>query len=86
MSDDWEAVCSNTWRLDLEDGYLYRVSDDRTQTAHVPSTTINQSLYDLAETLGEIKTLFEEATFEVNNRAGIRAIRNCDIGGTNDEG
>jgi hypothetical protein len=81
MSDNWEEVCSNTWRLKVTDGDLYRVSDDRgTQMVYVPCNTISESLDSLAETLAELRQLFDETTFEVSGREGIRAIRNCDIG------
>jgi len=81
MANDWQEVTLHTWRLELEDGYLYRVTDDRgTQMVYVPSNAISQSLYDLSETLGQLRLLFEETTCEVSGAEGVRAIRTSDIG------
>jgi hypothetical protein len=74
---EWEEVTENTWRLELEDGYLYRFGSS---LVHVPSSSISQSLYNLSDALEELCLLFEQASFEVDGRQGVRAIRNSDIG------
>jgi hypothetical protein len=73
---DWEEIAENTWRLELEDGHLYRFGSS---LVHVPCSTISQSLYNLSETLGELRQLFEEATFTFNH-GEARAIRTSDVG------
>jgi hypothetical protein len=76
----WEQVCGDTWRLETEDGYLYRVG---AQLAYVPTTIgehlaeIGNSLGVLADALDELRTLFDSAMVAFR---GGRAIRTCDIG------
>jgi hypothetical protein len=74
---EWEEVAENTWRLELdENGYLYRYGS---QIVHVPAY-VGHHLSEIAESLTELRALFEEATFKVNGREGVRAIRNSDVG------
>jgi hypothetical protein len=77
MMSDWEVVTEGTWRLELEDGYLYRVGE---RVAYVPCPTISQSLYDIAAELSVLKELFEETTFKLSGTQDTRAIRISDIG------
>jgi hypothetical protein len=61
----WEEIAENTFRLELEDGQLYRFGSSM---VYVPP--------DVSDSLYELKELFKEATFEMSE--GRRAIRNGD--------
>jgi hypothetical protein len=56
------------------------VSDDRgVQVVYVPSSTISQSLFDIGETLGEIRLLIENTTAELSDRTDNRAVRSLSM-------
>jgi hypothetical protein len=78
---DWEIVRDNVMRLEVGDGHLYRIADGHIdQVVFVPDATIGQSLYDLAQTLTEIKDLISNATFSVSEHTEAVAIRTSNIG------
>lgn len=56
------------------------MSDDRgVQVVYVPSSTISQSLFDIGETLGEIRLLIENTTAELSDRTDNRAVRSLSM-------
>jgi hypothetical protein len=65
----WETVAPNTRRLEVEGGWLYRVSDDRgTQMVFVPAASAvsyDNEIYDAVQSLVLIKELLEDMTFNV---------------------
>ena len=74
--EEWKLVAKNTWRMELDEGHLYRFGE---QIVFVPDN-INQRLYDISEALTDLTQLFRETTVELSGREGVRAIRNIDIG------
>jgi hypothetical protein len=79
MSAQWEEVTEFTWRLKLEEGYLYRYGSKSVVFVPDRSDRIADALGNIADALVRLKDLFEETTFELSG-GDARAFRNSNIG------
>jgi hypothetical protein len=85
MSEKWEVVCDDTWRLEVDGGYLYRVGQQLAFVPRAVSTSlgaISEDICSIAESLRELQGLVEGATFELERSRGVvaRAIRVSNVG------